>query len=59
MDPKKCARVPMREFHGRIHGNHIGGHIRGIRTSLNPELIKLYALQMEKKIHKLIKKKTS
>lgn len=45
MDPKERASVAVREFHGRIHGDHISGHTRCIRTSLNPNTIKLYALQ--------------
>lgn len=47
MDPKKCARVAECEFHAGVHGNHISSHSRKIRTCLNLELLKLYALQEE------------
>lgn len=45
MDPKERAGVAVCKFDSGIQGNHIGGHSCGIRTSLNPEMIKFDALQ--------------
>ena len=51
MDPKKCACVAVCEFQSGIQCDHIGGYPCCIRTCLDPNMIKLYALDVDLGLH--------
>lgn len=51
MDPEECSGVAISEFHGGIHGDHVGGDAGGIGTRLNSEMVEFDALDEDIGLH--------